>query len=154
MKLKRNPWPFGILLTFVLFIAGTVALIVIACRNDADLVSAAYYEEEITYQKELEGIERGLESPARVEYDAVRKRSVVTLPAAHANTALEGVIRLYRPSAAGLDQKIALRPDATGGQTLDATQLQPGLWIVKLSWKWAGAEYRADQKLVITAQAS
>ena len=40
MKTPRNLWPTGIIVTFVLFFAGTIGLVVMACSQRADLVSA------------------------------------------------------------------------------------------------------------------
>ena len=43
MKNSRNLWPLGIIVTFSLFFAGTVSLVVMACSQKTDLVSADYY---------------------------------------------------------------------------------------------------------------
>lgn len=153
---KRNLWPYGIVLTFILFISGTAALIVIACQNNADLVSTQYYEDEILFQTEIDRVKRAqtLASPARVTYTAAQKRITITLPGAHATNELQGSIQLYRPSAAGLDQTIELKPDATGVQAFDTAQLQPGLWKVKVLWTVNGAEYQIDERVVIEANQS
>ena len=42
MKLKSNPWPFAIILTFIIFLAGTIGLVVMACTRKVDLVSSNY----------------------------------------------------------------------------------------------------------------
>ncbi|MBC8097718.1 MAG: FixH family protein [Akkermansiaceae bacterium] len=151
MNSKRNLWPFGILLTFALFISGTIALIVIACNNDPDLVSHNYYEEEMQFQQQIDRLDRahGLEAPAQVSYNAARRQIVVTLPPGHTQKETSGSIQLYRPSASGLDQNVELKPDANGIQSLDARHLLPGLWKVRVFWTAHGTEYRADQKVVI-----
>jgi Predicted integral membrane protein linked to a cation pump len=156
MNTKRNLWPYGIILTFVLFISGTIALIVIACRNDSDLVSSNYYEEEIRFQNQIDRMQRGQElgDEAGVAYNGEQQKIVVTVPAGHVQGATQGRIHLYRPSAAGLDRNIELKPDANGTQSIDAAQLQPGLWKVKVYWTANGSDYRVDGKVVVEARPS
>jgi hypothetical protein len=51
MKSNRNLWPWAIVLTFVLFISGTVSLVVMACSQKVELVSQNYYEQELQFQR-------------------------------------------------------------------------------------------------------
>lgn len=155
MNSNRNLWPLGILLAFVIFISGTVALIVIACSNNSDLVSADYYEEEILYQAELDGLKRAqaLTTAVPVTYDAAAKRILIVLPGG-ADGASDGVIQLYRPSGAAMDRVIPLAPGADGIQAIDAAQLQPGLWKVKVIWKLAGVDLRLNEKVIVSAERS
>ena len=148
--MKRNLWPYGILLTFVLFISGTVGLIVMAATQKCDLVSADYYEHEVKYQGHLDSLERAnhLPRPAQLSYDSANNRLRVTLPPDHAGRA-RGTVELYRPSAAVLDQSTPLAPDGAGEQFIDTTRLQPGLWKVRLTWTVNGEEFCLEQKLVV-----
>jgi hypothetical protein len=156
MKTKRNFWPYGILLAFALFISGTAALIVIACSNDADLVSEKYYEEEIQFQVQIDRVNRASErqSRAQVTYDPLQKRISVALPLGQASGETRGRIQLYRPSSSGLDQTLELKPDAAGVQFVDAAQLRPGRWTVKVFWTEQGEEYQVDENVVIAAKES
>jgi hypothetical protein len=156
MKSKRNLWPYGILLTFVLFISGTITLIVIACTNNADLVSRDYYEEEMRFQTQIDRLDRAqqLDAQAEVAYSADRKQIVITLPPGHSHGGTLGRIQLYRPSAAGLDRSIELKTDASGVQLVDAAKLQPGLWKVKVLWTANGTDYQIDQRILVQADQS
>ena len=58
MKAKRNFWPFGIIAAFVIFISGTVGLIVMAATQKEDLVSDHYYEQELQYQNRVDSMGR------------------------------------------------------------------------------------------------
>ena len=155
-KAPKNFWPLGIVLTFVLFLGGTAGLIVLACRQNSDLVSANYYEDEVRFQTEIDRLQRArnLKSPARIDYDAARQKIIFTLPAEQARTETRGSIQLYRPSAAGLDRRVALQPDAAGSQSLDAQALLPGLWEVRVVWTANGLDYRVDQKIVVSGNPS
>jgi nitrogen fixation protein FixH len=156
MKPSRNLWPLGIVVTFVLFFAGTVGLIVIACSQKADLVSADYYEQELKFQGRIDRVERTRHAAtqATVAYDAAGKCITVSLPADQAGHGVSGHIELYRPSASGLDRTVKLEPDTGGVQRLDASGLAPGLWRVRVSWTADHQDYFLDQKVVVGSKAS
>ena len=151
MKCSRNLWPYGLILTFVLFLAGTASLVVLACSQRVDLVSSNYYEQELKFQDQIDRLSRTQHLAARtaVAYDGAKKRITVSLPPGPTPPDVTGSIELYRPSAAGLDRQFDLKVDGNGIQSLDATSLLPGLWRIRVSWTANKQEYYIDQKLVI-----
>jgi len=154
MKSTRNPWPFGIIAAFVIFISGTVGLIVMTATQKTDLVSDNYYEQELKYQSRIDSLGRASQPgfhQASATYDPAGKRILISLPAAHAVRKLTGRIQLYRPSAARLDRQFELDPDSNGLQSVDAGELQNGLWKIRVSWNAEGQEYFLERKIVIGA---
>jgi nitrogen fixation protein FixH len=151
MELPHNPWPWAIVLTFVVFISGTVGLIVMACSQKVDLVSANYYEQELKFQGQLERLKRTsqLGAEAVVTYDAAHACIMISLPPEQARHDLHGQIQLYRPAQADLDRQMKLQLDAHGFQSLDASGLKPGLWRIRVSWTAGQQDYFIDQKVVI-----
>jgi hypothetical protein len=151
MKPTRNLWPYGIIATFVIFISGTIGLIVMAAAQKVDLVSNNYYEQEIKYQTRMDDIERTKQLGATATYDATGRCIVILLPAEHAGKNVTGRIQLYRPSASGLDQQFRLEPNGNGVQRLNAVSLQNGLWRIRVAWNVAGHDYFLDRKIVVGA---
>jgi nitrogen fixation protein FixH len=151
MKPTRNLWPLGIILTFVLFGAGTATLVAFACSHKTDLVSANYYEQEIKFQKQIDRVARAtsLGSSASVSYDNLKNSIAISLPPNSLNDFAGGRIQLYRPSAAKLDQEMALNLDSQGNQLVNAAILSPGLWKIRVSWTAAGQDYFIEQKVVV-----
>lgn len=151
MKLPQNPWPWAIVLTFVLFISGTIGLVVMACSQKVDLVSANYYEQELKFQGQLERMKRTSElgSQAAVTYVAAKESITISLPPDHARQDVRGQIQLYRPAEAGLDRQMEFQPDGHGIQSLDTRGLKPGLWKIRVSWTVGKQDYFIDQKIVI-----
>jgi len=145
--MKRNLWPLGILAVFAVFITGTVVLIVLAASQKEDLVSQNYYEQELRYQSRLDNLERATRAGASVVYDSGARRILVSLPASQITPMLTGSVQFYRPSEAGLDRELPLRPNEAGRQVIDANQLQPGLWKVHVCWSTGGQEYQLDGSL-------
>ena len=151
MATTRNLWPLGIILTLTVFITGTVGLVVMACSQRVDLVSPDYYERELKYQGQIDRVERThrAANQGSVAYDAAGKCITVSLPADQVSLAVWGSIELYRPSAAGMDHAVSLKPDAKGIQRLDASGLAPGLWRVRVSWTSEKQNYYLEQAVVV-----
>ncbi len=156
MATSRNLWPLGIILTLAIFFAGTVGLVVMACSQRVDLVSPDYYERELKFQSQIDQVERThrAANQATVAYDAAAKCITVSLPAGQAGREISGRIELYRPSAAGMDRAVKLAPDAKGVHRVDAADLAPGLWKVRVSWTFERQDYFLDQKVVVGAKTS
>ena len=146
----RSPWPYAIIGWFALFGTAMAAWVVVAVRNDMDLVSADYYDREIRHQRQIDRQARTqtIQSEVKVAYDAAQQRITVTLPATHAAQAL-GRINFYRPSDAKLDREVKLALNSAGEQMLDAKALRPGLWKVRVQWTFAGEEYFFAQTVII-----
>ncbi len=156
MKTSRNLWPVGIIVTFALFFAGTVGLVVMACSQKVDLISADYYEQELKFQGRIDRVERTQRtaSHAAIAYDASGRCITVSLPPEQARLTVWGSIELYRPSAAGMDRAVRFAPDANGTQRLDARGLAPGLWRVRVTWTAEKENYYLEQKVVVGPQPS
>jgi nitrogen fixation protein FixH len=153
---SKNLWPLGIMLTFVFFITGTTGLVVLACRQKSDLVSANYYEEEVRFQSQIDRSERTrkLSQEAAVTYNAAQSCITILLPVKEGQQVTAGRIQLYRPSESKLDRQVDLNLDPNGAQIINATQLKNGLWKVKVSWTADGEDYFVDRKVIVASRRS
>lgn len=151
-----NPWPWSIMAFFAVAITAAVVWVAFCVSHGTDLVAADYYEQEVEYQNQLDRMEhaRELGGRATVSYEAADGFIRIQLPPEHAILQPHGVIHLYRPSQAGLDQRLPLRLTATGEQQLDAQLLAPGLWDVRVRWVAQGREFFLNEKLTITRSGS
>jgi nitrogen fixation protein FixH len=141
----------GIGLTLLVFIAGMAGLVVMACVQRTDLVSASYYEDEVLYQQQIDRAERArrLESKASVTYDTAARRIILALPPEHARVLTQGRVRVSRPSEAGLDRRMDLQIDSGGVQAIEAASLKAGLWKVEVNWTVGGEDYYLDRRVVV-----
>jgi nitrogen fixation protein FixH len=146
-----NPWPYALIAFFAVFISCVVGFGIFAVRQKVDLVGADYYEQEVRFQKQIDRAARtkALGQPVAITYEHATNQITVTLPAGPAAQNPLGQIRLYRPSDAALDREIALATDAQGRQCIDASVLKEGRWKVRVNWTAAGAEYFAEQTLLV-----
>ena len=146
----RNLWPTAIIAFFIVFATFIAIYLTWAFRQNQDLVSENYYENEVRFQQQLDRVKRtqSLATQTAVTFDAVRKSIRVTLPTGQAQSA-SGRIRLYRPSNAKLDHDVPMALNADGAQTVDATALAAGLWKVRVEWSANGQDYFFDQPVVV-----
>ncbi len=149
MNSKTNLWPYGILLTFVLFFGGIAAVIGIAVTHRETLVSDNYYDQEIDYQKQIDGTARAQQSGATIAYNAATAQVVIGIPGSQRAQHCTGRIELYRPSSPLLDREIPLESNPAAAQTIDASGLAAGLWKVSATWQAGGQDYHLDQRIVI-----
>lgn len=151
IKPHRSLWPYAIITAFAIFISGTVALVVLAYSHRVDLVSSDYYEQEIKFQSHLDRLRRtrNLDAQGIVAYDFTTQQITISVPTNQTGQAVSGRIQLYRPSAAGLDQQVTLAPDSKGVQVVDAKDLRPGLWKVRVSWTIGDNDYFMDHKIIV-----
>lgn len=149
----RSLWPFAIIGFFAAAILGFAGFIVFCQFNRSELVASDYYEQEIRYQAELDRLSRAQPLGDRVSatFLASTRRLSVVLPQEHAVAGVTGIIQLYRPSEAGLDRSFDLRLQSDGTQEIDAGQLRPGFWRVRIRWTYQGQEYVTERKLEVPA---
>lgn len=149
-----NPWPYGIGGFLLCFLLCVISVAILASRQRTDLVRADYYEEELRFQKQIDRVNRTrpIKSEISVRVIKASRKIALELPAEFTDHDTTGTIQFYRPSDARLDRQVPLAVDGNGRQSLDATELQPGLWRLRVSWKTGGSEYFHDSSLVIPSE--
>lgn len=147
----RNPWPIGIVVTFAVFITATAGLIVFTSFHRQDLVTPDYYEQTLRHQQAMDSRDRAraLEGLAAVTLDPATGFIDITLPPDHASARPQGEIHLYRPAAADQDRRFPLALDARGHQLVNARELSPGPWHVRVAWTHQDQQFALEQKLVL-----
>lgn len=150
-KTERSLWPAAIVAFFAVAIVGCVSFVVFCNLHPADLVSANYYEQEMRFQSQLDRMQRGLDMGplASISYESGRRLLVISLPPDHAASQLAGSVQLYRPSSSKLDRNFPLLVSSAGTQEIDAAELAPGLWKVKVTWSADGREFFITRQIHI-----
>lgn len=155
MKSSFNPWPYGIVVFFILLVGGLAAVVVISVTHRDSMVSENYYEQELKYQSQMESAARAQKSGAQIELEAgaggKAPRLTLRLPAEQVQAAsrCSGELEFYRPASAALDRKIALAPGPDGVQTVDLSGFASGRWTVRAQWTAGGQGYFLEQKLAL-----
>lgn len=138
-------------MVFVLLIGGMATAVTIALTHREELVSDRYYEDELQFQKQIDGTARAREVGAAIGFDAATGRLAIRVPAAQVSQKLSGTIEFYRPSASALDRAVQLKPKSDGIQSLDVSHFAAGLWRVRVQWQAGGQDYFLERKISIGA---
>jgi len=147
MKAKFNPWPYGIVAAFVIFIAGMATAVVIACTHGDSLVTRDYYEQELNFQGRIDSAQRARAAGASLALNSASGKLIFQLPAGQLPQLPVGTIEWYRPSASELDHTLELQPDDKGTQTMDVSKLATGAWTVRVKWNAGGQDYFLERKI-------
>ncbi|MTI38394.1 FixH family protein [Fulvivirga lutimaris] len=139
-------WGHKIVITFVVFAAIIISMVVISMRQDVSLVAPDYYKQEIAYTEQMNKLQNtkslGDNAP-QIKYDHAKRHFVIT-----SKEFLEGELHFYRPSDSSKDIKVGLSLEGEP-KTVDASNMISGLWKVKLSWAKAGKSYFTEKNIVI-----
>jgi len=148
---KRSPWPYAIAGFFFVAFCASGVFVTWAVRQNMDLVRPDYYEHEILFQKQIDAVNRTrpFAHEITIAYDFTRQTLSLRVPSVHVAAQFSGTAHLYRPSNAKLDRRVALKPARDGTQSINATQLTPGLWKVRLDWTANGETFAFEQSIVI-----
>ncbi len=144
-------WGKGIFLTFVIFASGLVVMLVITLREDLGLVAKDYYKQEIAYHDQMERIRNYMalaEKPV-LERQVNLNRVVLSFPTDMVKEVTEGEVLFFRPSSSNADVTYKLMFDEEGNQYFDLSNLEKGMWRIKLNWKDNNKEYYQETVMVI-----
>jgi nitrogen fixation protein FixH len=151
-KPPRSLWPISIIAFFAVAITFFAGFVIWVLQLRDDLVTPDYYEREVRFQTQLDTLNRSQPFAAQtvVTFEPASQEILITLPADQTPGAT-GTIQLYRPSDARLDRDLPLALNAAGVQRVDARDLRPGLWKVRVQWNVSGADYFLDQPVIVTS---
>ncbi|WP_114781577.1 FixH family protein [Botryobacter ruber] len=143
-------WPYAIVAALLLFMGYIAYFVYKAMRQDVDLVSKDYYEQEIKYQDHINTVDRTKAvGDVKVEYNAAAQTILLQLPESLKGENLSGKINLFRPSDDKLDQELPLQPGRDLSQLIEAENLEKGLWKVRISFSAGNEKYYTEESILI-----
>lgn len=148
MKKPMNLWPYGIVLTFLIFCGFMIGFAVYSTKSKTELVAEDYYDQEIQYQQVIDGKSRmaTLSTAPVLQVDA-EKIQVILPEGLH--SADSGHVRFYRPSNEAFDYRAEWQEFQAGQLTLTADKFVPGPYQVVMQFYLAGALYFHEERITI-----
>ena len=139
-------WGHGLMIFFGAFVLFMISLVVICMKQDnIHLVTQNYYEEEIKYQQQIDKIANARE----LDYDALNYKAENRTVNLVLPQGAEGILHLFRPSDARLDQKFAVKMQGRDALSIDLAHLQAGYWKMKLSWQEGDTEFYLEEQITL-----
>ena len=141
-------WPYAVVICMVLFMAYIASFVYKAMNRDVNLVSQNYYEQEINYQDPIEKVRRTQAlGDVMLKYNSEEKTILLQMPATYKELLLTGTITLFRPSNDKLDMQIPLQLGRDQSQLVDVSDLENGLWKVRVYFSAADETYFSEKTI-------
>lgn len=139
-------WGVKIILSFVIFAAGIIVMVIVSMSRTTDLVSENYYEQEIKYQDQIDLLKNSGELNKNISLSYSDNKLIFRTD--HPKK-LKGEIHFYRTSNAAKDFIIPYDADGAGEQTIPASNLEKGLWKVKLNLNDGKDKFYVEKSIFI-----
>lgn len=148
MKNKMN-WGGWIVVSFIVFIAGTAVMVSIAMRSSVDLVTEDYYEKELRYQDHIEVVKNTNALPQQVSLEYAPTGIRVIFPKLADANIYSGSVRFFRPSDKRGDFSAEIKLDSSMSQQVPLTRFTVGLWRAKIDWQVGSQRYYSELPVII-----
>jgi hypothetical protein len=139
-------WPVGIAVLCAAYAASMIGFVVFSLGHREELVAPDYYARGIRHDEQMAKVQhaKDLGREGVLAFDEGTLTLTLRLEPGAA-----GTLTLYRPSAAALDRRFDLHPDASGMQTFALGNCARGFWRARADWSASGAAYFNELPLVI-----
>ncbi|UXP31421.1 FixH family protein [Reichenbachiella agarivorans] len=140
-------WGHKITITFILFAALIITMVVISFQQEVHLVAPDYYEEELAYQDQIDKMQNYHDLVQKPSLSLVNQEIVLIFPPDMVVS--QGQVHFYRPSHSGLDKSVEIHLDSNNQQRFAQSDFHKGLWKAKLSWKGGEKEFFVENSIVL-----
>lgn len=137
----------GIVLAFVFFALFIGTLVFICIKQDINLVSPTYYQEELMHSQKM--VQMANTRDLSQEPIITVTDNTVEVDFQQFGDLEQGELKLVRPSDAKLDQKFALHASAESRQQFTMQRWERGLYRASMTWTMNGKEYYVEKLIVI-----
>lgn len=143
-------WGYKIALIYGGFMMFVISMVTICIKqDDIHLVSKEYYKEEIAYQDQIDKLTNAQQLHGQMGFQYIGEKQVVEFFFPKVLSDVSGEILFFRPSDARKDLKVPVKMDESGKQVVPVSQLDKGLWKVKIKCTANGKEFFNEQVLVV-----
>lgn len=140
-------WGTGIVVAFVLFCGFVISIVVAAFREDFDLVSETYYQDELAYQQRIDDQMNLAALGEKVLLDQKKNEIVLTFPDAFKG--VRGEVHFYHPSRSIFDKVFPIALNDSNRQVIDKAQLVRGRFKVQVSWEANDETYYQEEEVFL-----
>ena len=138
--MKMN-WGTGITIALVIYMSGIVGVVIFTFQQDVNLVTKDYYAQELAYDEQIARIRNTESLEQKPELEYVRNAEAVQLSFPANLDPESGSVLFFRPSDFTKDKNYDLKLNDNHSQAFDFTNMQTGMWKVKLQWELEGKSY-------------
>jgi len=141
-------WGKGILVVFCLFAAGMFALVYASMKQKVQMVSPAYYQDELAYQQLINAGDSAKTLSTAPTLTKSGEYIILQLPVDMEPKPITGTIHFYCAAEAANDVRFVLQTDTNGRQLITAGRLAPARYTVKIKWQQNGKAYYTEKEFL------
>jgi hypothetical protein len=142
-------WGTGIVITIILFLIISIAMIIHFMNQKVDLVTDNYYEKTLVYQNNIDEAERSKEINKNLKIEYLKNQLKFVFPDSSAKEIKDGEIYFYRPSDSNKDFKTDFSLNENGEILLDVSKIDKGYWKVQIRWLMNSKSYSVERTVMI-----
>lgn len=148
--LKKITWGHGIIIALGSFMAFILFLILIfpLGKQNADLISHNYYDEELVYQDVIDSKNRGTALTEKPIYQQNKNGIMITFPKERMVDSKMVDFVMFRTDDSTLDLKKTEQLDTHNNLNIPAKVLVPGSYTLKLKWTENKQSYQIDYDII------
>ncbi|HRC32297.1 MAG TPA: FixH family protein [Bacteroidia bacterium] len=146
--MKLN-WGFGIAMVYIIFAGSMIAFVVVASRQNYDLVSENYYDDAVKYQQTIDAENNGTRKESQLDIVYVQDKNAIQLSGGAQMKNVKGKLSFYKPDKATNDFQIPFSTDDSSMQTIPLPTVAHGYWSVNANWNVEGKNYSVAKRIFI-----
>lgn len=140
-------WGTRVALLYTGFAAMILFMVYKASMQNVDLVAPDYYEKELKYQQQIDGMNNMSEYPQQIKIEQQNKTIEISFPAEMGS--ISGTVLLFKPDNAKADFILPIEINSEGVQSISTAKLSKGQYLIKLDWQWGNKNYFKESRLVV-----
>ncbi|MCU0449603.1 MAG: FixH family protein [Bernardetiaceae bacterium] len=134
-------WPYGIVLSFVLFAGLIFYLVYGAMQTDLNMVTPDYYQRDQNYDQQQTAARNGEQLGEALSLAVAASGRELRLRLPGGAPIAQGQLLFFRPADSKLDFTLPLAPGQATEAEVDISQLAPGYWKLQVSFTQNGQPY-------------
>jgi len=141
-------WATGIFLTYSVFVAIIIILVMGAFKQNIDLVAPNYYEQELKFQNRQAELQRSNSLTEKLSFQVGTQEIAIQFPT-NATSNISGKIVFFRPSDKSLDVSFPILVNEQAQMSINKAILQKGMYKMQISWAMNDETYFNEDIIVI-----
>lgn len=148
--MKKFTWGHGVVLALGLFITFILYLIFIfpIGKQNSELVTESYYEDELEYQKVIDAKKGADQLPKKPLFAQLPYGIRIAFPKEILDAQSEIKYFLYRTNDKTQDKTNKVTLDNNNSFLIPKTELIPGSYTLKIMWTFGNKDYQVDYDVV------
>ena len=152
LVLKKNTmkinWGYKIIIVYSVFVIGMLTLVFLASKENKDLVSENYYEEEIKYQHIIDESANTASLSSAPVINRNKNMVYITFPEEFTNEKTDGEWVLYYAADKSKDIQGKLNV-INGKYSIELPDFATGTYQLKLNWRAAEKNYYFEEAITL-----